>query len=143
MSIKDREKHYQCFPEWSWEIPRIFASRGGACESKNSRKNARRRFAERKPELSCTPRAYFIKSKTFDTHHGVNLTGITLGLFSQPPPLWKISRKKPLSLFNVSADTSTVQRLTHQNLVSSSAIDLPSFIFGEIRTRYHREFLEG
>ena len=94
VSIKDREKHIVCFPKWSWEIPRILASRGGACESKKLRKNARRRFSERKPELSCTPWSYLIKSKSFDTHDCVNRTGITLGLFSQPPIHWKIVRRK-------------------------------------------------
>ena len=94
VSIKDREKHTVCFPKWSWEIPRIIASKGGACESKKLRKNARRRSSVRKPELSCTPWSYLIKSKSFDAHISVNRTGITLGLFSQPPIHWKMFKRK-------------------------------------------------
>ena len=95
VSMKDREKHIICLPKWSWEIPRIMSSKGGARESKNLRRNARRRISERSPEHSCIPWAYFIKPKTFDTHNIVNRTGITLGLFSQPPADWNVSHNFP------------------------------------------------
>ena len=109
VSIKDREKHIICLPKWSWEIPRIMSSKGGARESKNLRRNARRRISERSPEHSCIPWAYFIKPKTFDTHNIVNRTGITLGLFSQPPTDWNVSHNFPIGYVSATIPSSIYQ----------------------------------
>lgn len=58
--------------------------RRGSKGRKLADKRAKTGF-ERNPEHSYIPQAYIIKSKIFDTHFYANRTGITLGLFSQPP----------------------------------------------------------